>query len=157
MANQLLASIEDINGFLPDLAEITDGDDKQLQIDANRVIKSQLSGVFPATLTVGWVTPGATPEIISGIAGRLIAAKWYNQQFSQESTAVPAFAQNLYNEAIQMLADIKRGVLIILDSSDNPINTESGLEPNQATDLYPNNIATSAVPAFSMNDDYVVT
>lgn len=149
--NQILSSLEDINGFLPDLVEITDGEDRQAQIDANRVVKSQLSGVFsPATLT-GWAAPGSTPQLIRGIAGRLIAAKWYSQQFSQETTEVPRYAQGLYNEAIGMLNDIKRGILTVVDDDNEPISSGSSLALT-SSDLNPNN--SSADPVFGMTLEF---
>lgn len=151
MANQILATLEDVNGFLPDLVEITDGDDKQFQVDAQRVIKSQLAGVFTPLVLTGWDTPAHTPQLIRGIAGRLIAAKWYAQQFSQETTLIPAFAQSLYNEAIGMLSQIKAGTLIVIDDSNNPIGTGSALDLTSA-DLNPNN--ASSEPVFTMGMEF---
>lgn len=151
MANQILATLEDTNGFLPDLIEITDGDDKQYQIDAQRVIKSQLAGVFTPLILTGWDTPANTPQLIRGIAGRLIAAKFYSIQFSQETTEVPRFAQQLYNEAIAMLADIKRGSLIVVDDSNNPIDSGGTLDLS-SDDLFPNNAATG--PVFTMAQEF---
>lgn len=148
---QILASIEDINGFLPDLIEITDGQDAQYQVDANRVIKSQLAGVYTPLILTGWDAPADTPQLIRGIAGRLVAAKYYAIQFSQETTNVPAYAQNLYNEAIAMLADIKRGTLIVTDASNNPIATGSALELALA-DVTPT--TASGSPLFSIGMEF---
>lgn len=151
MANEILATLEDVNGFLPDLVEITDGDDKQFQVDAQRVIKSQLAGVFTPLVLTGWDTPANTPQLIRGIAGRLIAAKWYSIEFSQETTEIPRYAQGLYNEAIAMLADIKRGALIVVDDSNNPIGTGSELDLTSA-DINPNN--SSPEPVFTMGMEF---
>lgn len=151
MANQILATLEDVNGFLPDLIEITDGDDRQYQIDAQRVIKSQLAGVFTPLVLTGWDEPANTPQLIRGIAGRLIAAKFYSIQFSQETTDIPRFAQGLYNEAIAMLADIKRGALIVVDDNNEPIDSGGSLDLSSA-DLFPNNAATP--PIFSMGLEF---
>lgn len=151
MANQILADLEDVNGFLPDLIEMNDGSDRQYQIDAQRVIKSQLAGMFTPLVLTGWDTPAHTPELIRGIAGRLIAAKFYSIQFSQETTEVPRFAQNLYNEAISMLADIKRGTLIVVDSNNEPIDSGGTLDLS-SDDLFPNDAATG--PVFTMAQEF---
>lgn len=151
MASQILASIEDINGFLPDLIEITDGQDTQYQIDANRVVKSQLAGVYTPLILTGWDAPADTPQLIRGIAGRLIAAKYYAIQFSQETTNVPQYAQNLYNEAISMLANIKRGALIVVDDNNDPISTGSALEL-AITDVTPT--TASGDPIFSIGMEF---
>lgn len=151
MDNEILASNEDVNGFLPDLLEVSGGNDRQLQIDANRVVKSQLAGVFTPLVLTGWDEPADTPQLIRGIAGRLIAAKYYAQQLSQETTNVPQFAQNLYNEAIAMLAMIKSGQLVVTDDDNNPISTGDGADLTSA-DVYPNNAAPA--PIFSIGMEF---
>lgn len=151
VVNQILAGIEDINAFLPDLIEISDGKDRQLQIDTNRVVKSQLAGVFTPLVLTGWDVPANTPQLIRGIAGRLIAAKYYAKEFSQETTNIPQYSQSLYNEAISMLSMIKSGALVVVGDDDVPIPTGDGADLTSA-DVFPNN--SSAPPIFSMGMEF---
>lgn len=151
MVNEILATLEDVNGFLPDLVEITDGDDRQLQIDAQRVIKSQLAGVFSPLILTGWDNPVDTPQLIRGIAGRLIAAKFYAQQLSQENVLIPAYSQGLYNEAIAMLVMIKTGQMVVVDNNNVAIAT-GALTALTSADMYPNNLAPD--PMFSLTTEF---
>lgn len=151
MAAQILASIEDINGFLPDMIEITDGADRQYQVDANRVVKAQLAGVYTPLILTGWDAPADTPELIRGIAARLVAAKYYAIQFSQEVTNIPAYSQNLYNEAISMLAGIKNGTLVVVDDTNTPIASGGTLDL-EITDVTP--ATSSGDPVFTMAQEF---
>lgn len=151
MAGQILASIEDVNGFLPDMVELSDGQDTQFQVDANRLVKSQLAGVYTPAILTGWDAPANTPGTIRSIAGRLVAARYYAIQFSQEATNVPAFAQNLYNEAIAMLVGIRNGSVVVTDDSNNPISTGSNLELTLA-DVTPT--TASGSPLFTLTNEF---
>lgn len=145
MANELLASLDDINTHLPgDKAKMEDADDDLLQIDVNRYVKSLLSGTFTPVVMSGWSSPGNTPELIRSIAGRLIAAKWYATLYAEDTDAVSALAMRLYNEAVAMINDIRSGRQTVLDATLIPIATTSvGLEDG---DFFPNDGA----PKFTM-------
>jgi hypothetical protein len=148
MAHQILASINDINGELPDLVKITDADDMQYQIDAKRLINSQLAGIFsPATLQ-SWITPDVTPGLIRLIAGKLIASQHYAIQFSQENTDRSSYAADLYAAALQMIAGIRSGMLIVVDDSGVPIDAGGTLDLNSATDV----LVTT--PVFTMDREF---
>jgi len=97
MASELLASLEDINTHLPsDKARMQDSDDDSLQIDVFRYVRALLAGFFPVTTLSGWNTPANTPEIIRGVAGRIIAAKWYATLYSEDIEGASEYAQALY-------------------------------------------------------------
>lgn len=150
MAGEILAGLEDVNVWLDNKVRMYDSDDNDLQIEATRIIKSTLAGVFTPTVLFAWDTPDNTPELIRGVAGRLIAAYWYKNKYSEDDTDIPAYAQSLYDEAIRMLVDIRSGVLTVLDEDGNPI-AESGLETNE-TWFWPNN--TTIGPVFTMEMEF---
>ena len=60
---QLLASIEDVNAFLPPNVQTQDSS-AQLQVDAQRLIRAQLAAVYPPTTLASWINPDSTPELI---------------------------------------------------------------------------------------------
>jgi hypothetical protein len=134
---QLLASIEDVNTFLPPNVQISDSS-PQLQVDAQRLINSQLVTVFPPATLSGWTDPAHTPEIIRAIAGRLIASKYYALLISREvPDETPGYALDLYNEAIALLAMIKSGQIEVIGPDGNPIpGNETDLDAS--LDVYPN-------------------
>jgi hypothetical protein len=146
----MLAKLEDIQKFLPDhKIEVNTANTAQWQIEATRIIKAKLAGTFTAVTLHGWVDPDSTPPIIRSIAGELVAAYFYRALYSEDETLVPIYAQTLYNEAIQMLNDIRDGVLQVLDEDDNPI--EDVTTTNMGTgDFYPDNTAPG--PYFKMSD-----
>lgn len=123
---ELLASNEDINGFLPDdKLEATDANSSAFQVDAVQLIRGQLASSFTPTVLASWADPTSTPQLIRQIAARLIAAQIYKKAYSEERSQIPEYAQDLYNQAIEMLREIRAGNLIVLDTSGNPIATDS--------------------------------
>lgn len=128
MANELYATIDDINTHLPPgKAEIEDAEDDLLQVDAVRFIRSKLTGTFATTTLALWVDPTTTPEVIRAIAGRLIAAKWYAEIYAEDSDEDARYAQRLYDEAMMMLQQIIDGQLIVTDPvTGDPIEGETG-------------------------------
>lgn len=138
MANELYATLDDINMHLPPgKAEIEDAEDDLLQVDAFRFIRSKLIGKFATTILALWIDPNSTPEIIRAIAGRLIASKWYAEIYAEDSDEDAKFAKTLYDEAIAMLMDILSGASIVIDpTTGEPYPTDTG----QLTDasFYPN-------------------
>jgi hypothetical protein len=150
MAGEILASLSDIDVWLDKKVAMTDADDDDFQIEAQRLIKATLAGVFTPTTLHDWDSPSDTPGIIRGIAGRLIAAYWYKEKYSEDDTSIPPYAQSLYDEAILMLRDIRSGVLTVLDENGNPIG-ESGLQANE-TWFWPND--TTPGPVFTMEMEF---
>lgn len=141
MANEILASLDDINVHLPDdKAKMQDSEDNELQIDAARYIRSLLAGFFSAATLVSWDSPADTPELIRGIAGRLIASKYYATLYSEDVGDVSAYAQWLYNQANLMLDQVRTGTLTLLDATDTPIPIEGGISLD-SDDFYPNDSA----------------
>lgn len=150
MAGELLASLKDVNTHLSEVNAIADSIDDQLQIDAQRVIRSQLGGVFQPTTIATWVDPATTPPIIRRIAGMFIAAKWYASQYSEDSTTVPAYAQWLYQEAIAQLAAIRSGSITVEDS-DGVILTGETATMN-SNSFWPND--STPGPYFTMDREF---
>jgi hypothetical protein len=148
---ELLASNSDVNRWLPtDKLEANDSNSAQFQIEAVQLIRGQLASSFTPTVLVGWDTPEHTPQTIRSIAGRLIAAFIYRKAYSEERTQIPPYAQELYDEAIQMLADIRSGNLVVLDPDGNPISTDQ--LAMSAADFWPND--TTEGPYFTMSDRF---
>jgi hypothetical protein len=137
--------LTDINVHLPlDKVQITDGEDDNFQIDAQRLIRARLGSVFSLATLDGWSSPSLTPEIIREIAGKLIAAKYYAILVAEDEADGSKFAQDLYNEAISMINDIRNGVLTVIDVSGNELSNDSLTE----TSFWPN--ATTQEPSFSV-------
>ena len=149
MAAEILASLEDINTHLPDdKAKMEDSEDDSLQIDAARYVRSLLAGMFSATTLFGWNTPANTPDLIRGVAGRIIAAKYYARLYSEDVETVSSYAQYLYNEANRIIDGIRAGTYVVLDTNDNPIPTEVGAGMT-VDDFWPND--TTPGPYFTMD------
>jgi len=146
--NEILASIDDINTHLPDdKAKMEDSEDDLLQIDTARYVRSLLAGLFsPATL-LSWDTPSHTPDLIRGVAGRIIAAKYYATLYSEDVDGLSAYAQSLYNDANMIIDGIRTGSMIVLDTNDNPIPLENSVSL-ESIDFWPND--TTVGPMFSI-------
>lgn len=145
----MYASLADINTHLPaDKAQISVGEDDNLQIDAQRLIRSRLAGTFTNAIIALWVDPENTPEMLRQIAGKLIAAKFYANLVAEDDAAGSVFAQNLYNEAIASLNDIRSGVVIVVDDDGLPIDTSSLSQ----TSFWPN--ATTQEPSFTVAETW---
>lgn len=149
----LLASNDDVQTFLGnDKFTVDDGNSGKEQVEAYRLITSQLSDVFTTTIIAAWVTPVTTPGIIRSIAGRIVAAYLYRNAFINEAVEVSdaEYGQLLYNEAIKMLAAIRSGMLVVVDAGNNPIAV-SGLDMTM-DDFYPN--ANTPGPVFTMGQTF---
>lgn len=109
----MLASIEDINTFLPqDKLSATDGNEEiaRHQIDVERVIKGYLSSTYSAVTLAAWADPDTTPNFIRSIAGRLIAAWHYARKLSEDMPDWnKTYPQRLYDEAMAMLLGVQNG------------------------------------------------
>lgn len=102
--------------------------------DAERIIRGYLAGVFePATLAA-WISPATTPSQIRAVAGRFTAAKIYRVRFSENSLDDPAYAQQLYNEAMAMLLAIIAGDIVLDDVDDTSLDFDNTFfEPNDGS------------------------
>jgi hypothetical protein len=144
----LLASNQDVNAwFTNDKLEADDANTAGLQIEAWRLIRGQLANSYLPTVLASWVDPETTPDQIRSIASRLIAAYLYRAVYAEDSLTIPPYAQQLYNEAIQMLADVRSGNVVLLDVNDEPIATN--ISAMSASDFWPNN--TTDGPFFTMD------
>lgn len=150
---QLLADLEDIQKHLPNhKVDVGDSDTSDWQIEANRIVKSKLSGVFSPVTLHSWNSPANTPALIRSVAGELIAAYLYRSLYSEDEASVPEYAQTLYNEAIALLDGIREGSVVVLDDNDEPIVTMSGGLIPDATWSYPDGSAPG--PYFKMADTW---
>lgn len=148
---QLLASLRDISKHLPnDKVQPNDANTSEWQIEADRIVKAKLSGVFSAVTLHSWNSPDNTPGLIRSIAGQLIAAYLYRSLYSEDATDIPEYAQTLYDGAIAQLDMIIDGSLTVLDADDVPVpKAEGGLVLGDL-DFFPNDAAPG--PFFKMAD-----
>ena len=119
----MLASLEDVNAFLPsDKFKATDGnpDLALLQIDVDRLVKGYLSGAFSSSTLAGWAAPSSTPALIRSIAGRLIAAFYYAKKVSEDLPDWDGtYPQRLYNDAMALLEKIRMGEIVLIEVPDS--------------------------------------
>jgi hypothetical protein len=151
MAANLYATLDDINVHLPveqGKAQITDVEDDLLQIDAYRLIRARLSGTFEITVINTWVTPTTTPELIREVAGKIIAAKWYALLVAEDEPDGSKFAQDLYNEALATLNDIRNGVLTVIGVDGTELDNSALIESS----FWPND--TSPDPSFTVEETW---
>jgi len=144
MANY--ASNQDVQSWLgQDKIDVTDQNASKVKIDADRLIRGYLTGVFTPVTIAGWTTPDNTPEMIRGIAGRLSAAFLYRSIYSEEQEAIPEYAQELYNEAIALLEAIKTGNIVVIDPiTGGPVDSSAGGQ----LEFFPDG---TTVPVFTMD------
>lgn len=147
----MLATATDINTFLP-AGHIQAEDDEYTaeDLDAQRVIRGYLSGVFTPTILAGWASPETTPEVIRGVAGRLIAALIYSRAYSGEDPELNDYAQKLYNDAMALLQGIAAGMIIVLDPGTGLPVTDA--HNASSADFWPNN--TTLAPFFTMDQQF---
>ena len=151
MAANLYATLDDTNAHLPveqGKAQIMDGQDDLLQIDAYRLIRGRLSGTFDLSVINTWVSPATTPEQIRQIAGKIIAAKWYALLVAEDEPDGSTFAQNLYNEAIAALNDIRNGTLTVIGVDGEELENSALIESS----FWPND--TSPGPSFTIEENW---
>lgn len=149
MANELFATVDDINAHLPEnKAAISDADDDLLQVEAWRLIRAKLSTTFATTTLNTWADPDSTPDIIRTVAGMVIAAKWYAELYAEDSDADATFANNLYLQAMDLLNQIAAGLIVITDDTGEPLVDTSSLSSD---DFYPND---TVPPVFTMGKEF---
>jgi hypothetical protein len=141
------AALNDVNVHLPaDKLQAQDADIINLNVDAQRLIRARLASVFDLALMNTWVSPADTPEAIRRIAGKLVAAKFYAILAAEDDSDGSLYAQNLYNECVLELNEIRQGTETVIDVSGNEISNDSLSE----TGFYPNN--TTQPPSFSVSE-----
>src|SRR5687768_5769838 len=130
-----LITEDDIQVHLPvDRLKLEDVPDSVTDaiLDAERVIKGRLSGVFAPTTLAGWTTPETTPNYIRAIAGRLAAALLYRVRWKGVSVGDPEAAQQTYLEGTDMLELVAAGA-VTLPEIEETINTGARLSTNHFT------------------------
>lgn len=145
----MFASKEDIQVWLrDDTISVDDANSAKPNLEAWRLIKGQLSGVFSVAVIQSWVDPANTPSQIRSIAGRLAAAFLYRTLLSIEyDREVAAYAKTILDEAMALIAQIEAGSLIVVDDTDTPIDTTGqGL-----LSFWPTN---ETAPKFSMDQEF---
>jgi hypothetical protein len=105
----------------------------EVKLDAERVIKGRLSGIYTPVTLAGWSTPETTPETIRAIGGRLAAALLFRLRKS-ESDEDPEQAQVKYLEGTQMLELVATGA-ITLAEVEEVIDTGGRLSINHFTEM----------------------
>lgn len=139
---------DDVQIHLPvDKVKLDDVPDSVVQavLDAERVIKGRLSGIYAPLTLAAWATPQTTPEYIRGIGGRLAAALLYAVRFSHVSTDSTAYAQSLYNEAMNMLELVATGAVTLPEVTE-VVDTGAHLSTSHFTAL--------PEPKFTMDAEY---
>lgn len=148
------ATLDDVNMHLPtDKLEMTTPTLDLVGIDAERIIRGYLANVYSAVTLAGWTDPevtdptmaGYVPRLIKAIAGRFIAAFWYRERYSEDSLDDPQYAQVKYNEAMDLIAKIIAGTLVL----DDVVEVAESQISLTANDFWPNNTDT---PMFTVDD-----
>jgi len=134
------ASLTDVNVHLPiDKAQAQDAEIPDLVIDAERLIRARLASIVEYSIMSAWdveALPTSTcPELIREITGKLVAAKFYANLVAEDEADGSEFAQTLYNDAINMLNELREGTLTLIDVDGLEVTT-SNLD---VTDFWPNN------------------
>lgn len=143
---------DDVNVHLPsDKLQLNEAELELWDREAGRIIRGYVASVFSPTTIAAWADPASTPEVIRGIAGRLIAAAYYAERFSEDDTSYPEYAQNLYDQATNGLLGIQTGATTVLsvdgsqvvETTETHSLTDDDFWPNDATDRF-----------FSMGDTF---
>jgi len=141
------AALSDVNVHLPaDKLQAQDAEIPELNVDVQRLIRARLAGTFDSDIIDLWTTPGLTPELIRGIAGKLVAAKFYAKLVAEDEADGSLFAQQLYNEAIAELNEIRNGMVTVIDVVGNEISNDN----LTTASFWPNN--TTDPPSFSIGE-----
>jgi hypothetical protein len=114
-------------------------------LDAERVIKGRLSGVYAPLTLAAWASPETTPQHIRAIGGRLAAALIYSTRLSGERTDIDFYAQGKYNEAMNMLELVATGQVTLPEVTEI-IDTGARLSINHFTAL--------PDPKFAMDSEF---
>lgn len=121
---ELLATTDDVNASLDgEVVLATEANTALIQVSVNRSVKAYLSRVLTWTTLNTWVDPETTPDIVSEIAAKFIAAQLYYNETSRTTTDLPVthYAQILYNEAMAMMNMIIQGTIILPNIPETPV------------------------------------
>lgn len=121
----MFASKTDIQAWLQsDKILVNDANSQKPNIEATRIVKGQLAGMFSPLVIPAWADPNSTPELVRSVTGRLAAAFLHASIYSEESDReISQYSQWLYNGAMATLAQILIGTSTVIDDSGNPIDT----------------------------------
>lgn len=143
-----IISNDDVQVHLPvdklNLGELTDSL-TDVFLDVERIVRGTLAGTFSAATLAVWSTPDDTPEYIRSIGGRLAAALIYRLRLAQDFPDDTEYAQQKYNEAMQMLEWVRTGQ-VVLEEVTEEIDTGGHL----STGHY----SVSDEPVFSMDMEF---
>lgn len=122
----MFASKTDIQAWIQsDKITVNDANSEKPNIEATRIVKGALVGMFTPVVVASWAGPDTTPELVRGVTGRLAAAFIHAGVYSEESDReISAYSQWLYDGAMALLAQILAGTIAVLDDNGNPIDTE---------------------------------
>lgn len=143
----MFASKTDIQSWIrADKALVDDANTQKPNIEATRIVKGSLAGLFAPIVIASWIDPDSTPDLIRGVTGRLAAAFFYASLYSEESDRdISVYARWLYDGAMAEIDRILAGTLTVTDADEIPVDTEgSGL-----LSFFPDDTTT---PAFTMAD-----
>lgn len=145
----MYVSLDDVNHHLPtDKISVTESELVNWDRTAGRIVRGYLATYFTPTVIAGWAAPATTPELIRDITGRLIAAAYYAERFSEDDPDYPTYAQNLYNNAINQLLNIQQGRMILIDSTGTALVAET--HSLSTDDFWPND-STGRLFSMGMN------
>ena len=115
---EILASLDDINSYLPSIdedvvLEATSENSDLIQLSVSRVVRGYLSQVVDTTTLMSWDSPQDTPDIIREAASMLIASQIYINFISRTRITIEErnWAQLLYDRAIAILQGIVDGLI----------------------------------------------
>lgn len=141
------ANTNDVNKYLPaDKLQAENEELGDLHIDAERLITGRLGSVVPSSTFALWTEPIETPPVIRRIAGLIAAAMFYAKMAAEDEADGSEYANNLYNMAMEEIANIISGATVIIDPDGNPVVIDA------TSDLrfYPN--AATPEPFFAIAD-----
>lgn len=81
-------------------------------------MRGYLAGFVGSTILATWTTPDATPGLIRAVTGRLAAALYYRERYSEDSLEDPIYAKNLYDEAMAIIMGIVAGTIVLEEVVD---------------------------------------
>lgn len=106
------ASLDDVvRHYNDDVVTTTQPDVDALADSVDVMIRAYITGRVAGDVIASWTTPTNTPELISDIAGKLIAAFRLRAMQATSTGVIPQLAQRLYDEAMEMLLGVAGGTI----------------------------------------------
>lgn len=102
--------------------------------NADRLVKAALMQAFGNDIIDAWINPATTPAIVIDISALLAASYYYRRIYSEETTGVPYYADQLEKRAMMLLDDIRAGRIGLDDET-----YVAGLSMTQAN-FWPNDL-----------------